>query len=134
MCINKWMNVQKLILIYNINWDLHKIPSLRVAIPSFPGDLSHHQTHNNTLTVHLHPKHWCMTLNTKTKTHTKSNNTVTDYIKDFIHIKMKILLSCTSHTPEYFIVISFKLNKVFRVFRHDFKDHFTRDWSFCPLS
>ena len=46
----------KLILIYNINLDIHKIPSLRVAIPSFPGDLSHHQTQTNTLTVHLHPK------------------------------------------------------------------------------
>ena len=46
----------KLIFIYNINLDIHKIPSLRVAIPSFPGDLSHHQTHTNTLTVHLLPK------------------------------------------------------------------------------
>ena len=124
----------KLILIYNINLDIHKIPSLRVAIPSFSSDLPHHHTHTNTLNVHLHPKHLCMTLNTKTKTHTKSNNTVNDYIKDFIHIKMKILLSCTSHTPEYFIVISFKLNKVFRVFRHDFKDHFARDGSLCALS
>ena len=71
-------------------------------------------------------------INTKTKTHNKSNNTVNDYIKDFKHIKMKIFLSCFSHTPEYFIVISFKLNKVFRVFRHNFEDHFARNWTFAP--
>ena len=58
------------------------IPSLRVAIPSISGDLPHQHTHTNTLTVHLYPKHLCMTLNTKTKTHTKINNTVNDYIKD----------------------------------------------------
>ena len=49
-------------------------------------------------------------------------------------IHTKILLSCTSHRLKYLIMINFKLSKVFRVFGHDFKDHFTRDWSVCTLT
>ena len=113
---------------YKVKFIYMIFPVLGLLSPPSPGDLPHHQTHTNTPTVNLHPKHLCMTLNTKTKTHIESYNTVYEYIWTLYTLRERFYYqSCTSHTPEYFIVISFKLNKVFRVFRHDFKDHFARD-------